>query len=190
MIYIFSLSAILVAGFFSVRKTLPRETTLTLSATIGSPASSVFEIIENAGRVLAWRRFPHWLPAPLRLSMLSGWGESVPAGRDSGPREEEIRIRCLRDRELKYSRIRPGDLSYESTFRLLPADGNCQVIWEIRFQAHRFADILGRERIAAASLRSMAGSLEFIDRLARSRRPTEAARGRIYDARRGQIPAA
>ena len=194
MILYLSISAILVAGFFSVRRTLPKETTLTLSATIGRPASSVFKIIEDAERAIDWRQRPHWLPAPLRLSMLSCWGEPVHANRRAGTstrsREEEIRIRCLQDRELEYSRIRRNGLSYESTFRLLPADGQCHLTWQIRYQAHRLADILGRTRIATASLESMANSLEFIDRLARSRMETDASHGHIYDARRGQVPAA
>jgi hypothetical protein len=194
MIWYLSISAILIAGLFSVRRTLPRETTLTLSATIGRPASSVFKIIEDAERAIEWRRRPHWLPAPLRLSMLSCWGEPLPVDRNAGTgtrcREEEIRIRCLQDRELEYSRIRRNDLSYESTFRLMPADGQCLLTWQIRYQAHRLADILGRTRIATASLESMANSLDFIDRLARSRQEADVAHSHIYEAHRGQVPAA
>lgn len=194
MIYVLSLLTIFAATIFSLRTSNSRETRLVLSKTIHRPASSVFELIGAVERAPVWRRRPYWLPGPLRISTMSRWGErgSADQHRAGGAhgRPEEIWIRHLQNREFGYRSVRRRDLSYESTFRLSPGEGKCQLTWEIRYRVHRLPDIIGQTAIAAAARQSMESSLEYIQRLALSYPESVCSRDGIYEARRGQIPAA
>jgi hypothetical protein len=194
MIYALSLFVLLAAAIMSLRILHPRETRMVLSAIIDLPASAVFEVIGDVTRLPSWGRHPHWLPRPLRISTMSRWGEHIPldqrsaCGRHTAP--EEIRIRCLHNQELGYQSLRRRELSFESTFRLTPDSGKCQLTWEVRFQTHRLPDILGRKTIANAARASMASSLEYIQRLALYRPDAICARSGMYETHRDHIPAA
>jgi len=194
MIYALSLLGLFAAAMFGLRIVHPRETRMVLSAVIDLPASTVFEVIGDLNRLPSWGRHPHWLPRPLRISTMSRWGEHVPmeqrpaCGHHSAP--EEIRIRCLQNRELGYQSLRHRAVDFESTFRLTPDSGKCQLTWEVRYQTHRLPDILGGRRIANAARASMASSLEYIQRLALHRPDSVYAPNGMYEAHRDHIPAA
>lgn len=194
MIYALSLLVLLAAAIISLRILHPRETRMVLSAIIDLPASTVFEVIGDVNKLPSWGRHPHWLPRPLRISTMSRWGEHIPleqrsaCGRHSAP--EEIRIRCLHNQELGYQSLRRRELSFESTFRLTPNSGKCQLTWEVRYQTHRLPDILGGKTIAHAARASMASSLEYIQRLALHRPDSVYAGNGMYETHRDHIPAA
>jgi hypothetical protein len=194
MIYLFSLLTIVAATFVSLRTSNSRETRLILSTTIHRPASSVFELVGAVDQVPVWRRRPCWLPGPLRISTMSGWGERVSGNRRSTGaalrNPEEIWIRHLPNREFGYRSVRHRDISYESIFHLSSGDGKCLLTWEIHYQLHRLRDIIGHAAIAAAARESMESSLDHIRRLALSHPETVHAHDGLYEARRGQIPAA
>jgi hypothetical protein len=194
MLYVLSLLTIAVVAFFALRTSNSRETRLVLSATIPRPDGSVFAVIGAVERAPVWYRQPCWLPGPLRISIMTPWGELSPTGkrktgsRPNGP--EEIWIRHLKNREFGYRSIRRRDLSYESTFRLSQEDGKCRLTWEVRYQVHRLPDIISQAAIATAARASMANSFKLIQRLALSSPDAVRARDLIYEARRDQISAA
>ena len=194
MIYALPLLVVFAAVIISLRIMHPRETRMVLSAIIDLPASTVFEVIGDLNRLPSWGRHPHWLPRPLRISTMSRWGEHLPleqrtaSGRNVAP--EEIRIRCIPNRELGYQSCRHRGLNFESIFRLAPDSGRCHLTWEVRYQTRRLPDILGGRTIANAARASMASSLEYIQRLALHRPDAVCARNGMYGAHRDHIPAA
>jgi hypothetical protein len=194
MIYVLSMVTLIVAAVLSLRTTHSRETRLVLSTTIARPASVVFSVIGAMERAPVWRRRPVWLPSPLRITLMTPWGEFAQAKtRKSGigPKgPEEIWVRHLKNREFGYRSVRRHDLSFESTFRLAPEEGKCLLTWEIRYRVHRLPDILGKSAIEAGARASMANSLELIQRFALGYPDTVSTRDLIYEARRDQISAA
>jgi hypothetical protein len=193
MISALSILILLGAFFFWLRKFHPRETRLILSATLDQPASSIFEVIGDVMRAPSWSRQPTWLPRAVRMSRMSPLGAHIPARQlpqASSMAPEEIRIRCLQNREYSYRSTRPHDFSYESAFYLTPDQGKCLLIWEIRFRTNRVPDIVGRALIATRMRASMVSSLAHIRRLAATYGSPAYARNEIYEARAGQIPAA
>lgn len=194
MMYVLSLLTVVAVGFLSLRGSHSKEIRLVLSTIIHRPASLVFEVIGTVERAPVWSRQPAWLPGPLRISIMSRWGDHTPThqraagGTLKGP--EEIWNRHMPDHEFAYRSVRRRDLSYESTFRLSPDDGKCRLTWEIRCRVYRLPDIVGRAAIAAAARESMANSLDYIRRLVLSGPESVRADTRIYEARRGHIPAA
>jgi hypothetical protein len=194
MNYIVSFLTIVAATFVTLRSHRPKEMRLVLSRTIHRPASSVFDIVGAVDRVPVWRRMPGWSPGFLKISVMSGWGEHfAPGKRGKGAEQmgpEEIRIRHIRNREFAYLSIRPKDLSYESTFRIVPADIKCQLVWEIRFRVSRVPDILRRRAIAAAVCARMSRSLDYIQHIAMSSADCSRRPDRMFATRRDHVPAA
>lgn len=175
MIYVLPFLIFGVAAFFSLRTSYSREARLVLSTVVHRPASCVFDVISDVERAPVWHRRPYWLPGPLRVSTLACWGDLAPARRraagDRRKAPDEISIRCLEGREFAYRSICCRGISYESNFRLSPDGGRCLVTWEVRYQVHRVADVIGRAAIRSAAHMSMASSLEYIRHFANSREP-------------------
>ncbi len=194
MIYVLSMVALIVAAFLSLRATHTKETKLVLSTTIARPAAVVYPLIGKEERVPIWRRSPFWLPSPLRITLMSAWGELTQARtRKTGLHHtgtEEICVRHLKNREFGYRSVRRHDLSFESTFRLTPGEGECLLTWEIRYRVCRLPDILGKPAIEAGARASMSISLALIERLALGYPATVSTRELIHEARRDQISAA
>lgn len=194
MIYLLSIATLIFAAAVVRRTTHAKERTLVLSTTIARPAGLVFSLIGAAKRAPVWRRGPGWLPSPLRLTRLIPWGESSAGGnRKSGIRLdglEEVRIRHLEDREFGYQSIRPHDLSFESTFRLAPREGECLLTWELSYRVHRLPDILGMSVIETGARKSMEISLALIRRLALGCPGIAPARDAVSEARGDQVSAA
>ena len=181
-------------AIITVHSSARRDIRLFASISIHRPAGIVFDIVEHVGREITWYRKSDWLPDPLHISQLSRWHEYIPphqrhrAARSKFPAQLSIRI--LKDRELTYRSIREGGMDYECSFRLQIEDGNCLLTWEIRFQAHRLADILAGKRIVSFAEDSMARSLEYIHRIALASERPRYSRAELYRDPRGQIPAA
>ena len=194
MIYVLSMVTLVVAAVLSLRNSHSRETRLVLSTTIARPASVVFSVIGAMGGTPAWRRGPLWLPSALRITLMSPRGEFTQARKQKSgtlPKgQEEIWIRHLKNRELGYRSVRRHDLSFASTFRLAPEEGNCLLTWEVRYRVYRLPDILGRSAIEARARASMSSALAMIQRLALGYPLPVSTRDRIYEARRNQISAA
>jgi hypothetical protein len=189
-----SLLILFIAAAWSVRSAKSKETRFVLSTIIPRPVDVVFNVVSSREGSPAWRRKPLWLPSPMRVTFMASGGEHAKgaapgtAGRLEG--HEEIWIRHLKNREFGYKSVRRNDLSYESTFRLMPEDGKCLLIWEVRYRVRRLPDLLGKPLLDAAARAGMAGSLEWIRRLALSSPESSRARSLIYEARRDQVPAA
>ncbi len=189
-----SFLTVAVAAAWSVHSAKSRETRVVLSTIIPRPVDVVFKVVSSQAGSPVWRRRPFWLPPPMRFTLMTasekhrydtGWSKGCKL---QGP--EEIRIRDLKNREFGYQSVRRNDFSYESIFRFVPEDGKCLLVWEVRYQAHRLPDLLGRPLLDAAVRNGMAGSLEWIRRLALSTPESSRVRSLIFAARRDQIPAA
>jgi len=192
--YAISILAVFAAAWMAVRCHQARETRMELTAIIDRPPSRIFSLIEEIECEPLWHRHPGWLPGPLRISAMSALGEHIPGrqarGRASSTRPREIHIRCFRDREFSCLSIHPQNVTCESTFRLYPEHGKCRLNWEIRYRSHRLSDLLRRREVAAAVRASMTTSMERLRRRALDTQPPIYLHSTVYEARRGQIPAA
>ncbi len=187
------LLTVIVAAIWSLHSVRSRETRLVQSVIIPSPVEAVFGVISSRERLPEWYRKPCWLPPPMRVTLPKpiGYGQPAsakPARKIDGP--EEIRIRHMNNREFAYKSVRSRDLSYESTFRVVPEESGCLLIWELRYRICRLPDLLGRPLIDAAVRAGMRGSLDSICRLALISTESARPRSRILEARRDHVPAA
>lgn len=191
---VFLLSFLIVAAAVLLRlNAARRDIRVVISATIPRSLSSVYDVISAVEMAPEWHRRPIWLPEPLRLARMVPWGSAAHGNRCAGslPRgSEEISIRHIKNREFSYASTRLRDLSYESIFRLVPDQGRCRLTWEVRANIRRVPDIVGRHAIASALQSSMKESFRMVQHLVLSRPEPIRSRDLIYEARRGQIPAA
>jgi hypothetical protein len=140
-----------------------------------------------------WRRFPRWLPGPLRISVLACWGHpgypNLGATRDPCRPAEEIRIRLVEDSEYIFRSLPRRGMQYESVFHVSSRNGVSRLRWEFGYRTRRPADVIGRAVVMASVRRSMSQTLDDISRNIPARQAFQASR-RAYPSRAGHLPAA
>ncbi len=174
--------AFFAGAYLVIRNEGARYTRIVRSIAIRAPASRVFAVVANVERMPEWYRRPQWFPREFGFTTLSRWGEHIPHRwrvQGAGTSSDEIRIRCIHNREFSYvCRSRHG-LSYECHFRIAAKDRECSLTWELRYQNPRLLDAaFNRAIIAQATEEVMARSLGTISRLAEAIEAAEAFRRR------------
>ncbi len=162
--------AFLAGAYLAIRNEAARQTRIVRSTAIRAPANRVFDVVADVARIPEWCRRPQWFPRGLGFTTLARWGEHVPQQwrvQGAGTISDEIRIRCIRNREFSYICRNRHGLSYECNFRIASMDRECALIWELRYKNPRWLDAaFNRAIIARATAEVMARSLETITRVA------------------------